>query len=259
MISFCKSCLHSVLSFLCSDDRPHQRGHVFSPLFCGGLHLLPDDYPKPAHVVQSTAVRPATAGIKLPDPGAWGLHDAAPCGGIGSCTEGLGSESCDSGIEIDGGDETAVKIGRRATRRPSRRSPDVRFPPPLSWMLGSGGRRIRFLKADRRDGRFILTEIRIDPPPEMLRAIRTEGRLRLELIGSDPQAAPPVPDLQVIEEESPESLDNESEISLEEAPEENEERWTLPPVRVEGQRCLDTVSGDGSSPLWWSHRFVTMA
>ncbi|KAK8960876.1 hypothetical protein KSP40_PGU001079 [Platanthera guangdongensis] len=262
MISYCKSCLHSALVFLCSDDRPHpphRRCDVFRHPYRRGLHLLADYFPKQPHVVQSTAVRPASVRVKQGDPGAWGLHEAAPCRGIGSCTEGLGSESCDSGIEIDAGDETEVKIGRRATRWPSRKSAEMRFPPPLPWMLDSGRRRSRFLKADRRDGRVVLTEIQIDPPPEMLRAIRTEGRLRLELIGSERQDSPEENDLQTItEEESPEALDHESEISLEEEPAENEEWWT-PTMRVEGQRCLDTVGGDGSSPLWWSQRFVTMA
>lgn len=174
-------------------------------------------------------------------------------GGLGLCTESLGSESCDSGIDINAGEESAAETDKRKLKRPlRRRRAEVRFPPPLPWMTGRGGRRSRFLKAERSDGRFVLTEIQIDPPPEILRAIRTDGRLRLELVEAAVEAEGDSLDG---EEETTETV----EIIGEERSVENGERWELPRVRNDGQRCVEAVNGDGGTPFWWSHRFATTA
>lgn len=190
---------------------------------------------------------PDTSGEKSPDPGAWGLHEAAAdSSGLGLCTESLGSESCDSGIEINDGDESAAEIEKRISRRSARmRRAEVRIPPPLPWMMGRGGRRTRFLKAERRDGRFVLTEIQIDTPPEILRAVRSDGRLRLELVETE------AVDCSEREEKSPEIVEK---AAGDEGSEENGERWELPLVRTEAQRCLEAVSGDGGTHIWWDHR-----
>ncbi|KAH0461902.1 hypothetical protein IEQ34_009477 [Dendrobium chrysotoxum] len=260
MISFCKSSFHSILGIPDSDDRrnpPHRWSHIFPPPDRGGLRLLATDSPKPPHVVEYPAVRLDTCGEKSPDPGAWGLHEAAAdATGLGLCTESLGSESCDSGIEINDGDESAAEIEKRNSRRPSRRRrEEVRVPPPLPWMMGRGGRRTRFLKAERRDGRFVLTEIQIDTPPEILRAVRRDGRLRLELVETEAEGEGEAIDCSEREEHSPET----AEAPGDEGSEENGERWELPLVRTEAQRCLEAVSSDGGAPIWWGHRFATRA
>ncbi|XP_020576482.1 uncharacterized protein LOC110022045 [Phalaenopsis equestris] len=258
MISFCKSSFNSILGIPDSDDLrnpPHRWSHILPQIDRGGLRLLASDSPKPPHVVESPSISPATSVEKSPDPGAWGLHEAtAVAGGLGLCTESLGSESCDSGIEIDDGDDSAPEIEKPNTRRPSqRRRAEVRFPPPLPWMMGGGGRRSRFLKAERRDGRFLLTEIQIEPQPEILRAIRSDGRLRLELVESEEEGDEEAIDCSDGEASSPEMV----EIAGEERSEQTGERWELPLVRNEGQRCVEAGSGEGGTPLWWNHRLAT--
>lgn len=84
------------------------------------------------------------------------------------------------------------------------------------------------MKGERRDGRFLLTEVTIERP-EVLRASRQNGRLRLHLVGSG----------KIREEEEPE-----------------EERVE---VQIPMMRCQEAVSGNGNMPMWWGHRFVTTA
>ncbi|KAG0483425.1 hypothetical protein HPP92_011509 [Vanilla planifolia] len=254
--------LTSILGFSDSDGRrhphPHRWPHLYpSPEHCG-LHILAADSPKLHNVLESPSIRPTAApgDGKTADPGSWGLHDACPPGcGIGICTESLGCESCE--IRIDDDKREKPEIGRWEVRRQSRRRTlEVRFPPPLSWMFGRGGRTSRFLKAERRDGRFVLTEMRIDPQPEMLRAFRSDGRLRLKLVGSEQDV-----DGSAIENSKADiesiTVDGEVEVSSDRQSEENGERWELPRVRSEGQRCVEVVSGNGAAPLWWNHRFMT--
>ncbi|PKA48598.1 Protein fantastic four 1 [Apostasia shenzhenica] len=269
MISFYKT-FHSFLGFPGSDDRrqpPHQCRHLFPPPDLGGLRLLAADSPKPPHVLESPTVGPAPCSGqgKPSDPGAWGLHEAAAVGGggLGLCTESLGCESCDVEVGIGIGDDNeteAAQVGMTSARRSARAArSEARFPPPLPWMTGKGGRRSRFLRGERRDGRLVLTEFRINPPQEMLRASRRDGRLRLNLVGSGPELG----EEEEEEEESPTIVGVEgSEIDVDEGTDKREgdlKRWELLRVWSEGQRCVDAVSGNGTAPMWWNHRFVTTA
>lgn len=217
------------------------------------------------------------------------------CGGRGRlelCTESLGFESCCDGrmgaeekraeqeirrrIE-EAGDRRSDEIGK--TRPPSRRRTEAReFPPPLTWMRDNNERRRRtFLKAARKDGRFMLTMVRVERP-EILRASRRGGHLRLELAKPGAGAAAGE------EEETPEMegpvagmalgmeggeqapADEAAEAEGEEsaAPEEEGTRRRLPTAALDGKR----EGGDGfragrcqeaareGSPFW-SSRFVT--
>ncbi|PKA54845.1 Protein fantastic four 1 [Apostasia shenzhenica] len=185
-----------MLGFPDSDDRRNplrRRSHLLLFPDASGLQLLATDQPNPPYLLETPAVGYPAGGQNPadPGPGAWGLHEAAPAGGdgrgiglgLGLCTEGLGCESCDGGTEIedDGGAPASAELRRQPARR---RREEVRFPPPLRWLTGSGGRRwSRFMKAERRDGRLVLREFEISPPPEIFRASRRDGRLRLQLVG----------------------------------------------------------------------------
>lgn len=94
------------------------------------------------------------------------------------------------------------------------------------------------MKGERRDGRFLLTEVTIERP-EVLRASRQNGRLRLHLI-----------------ERSNDDDEEEEEIREEEEKEEEKvEVASMAPM----MRCQEAVSGNGNMPMWWNHRFVTTA
>eukprot|EP01018_Ginkgo_biloba_P039698 Gb_06466 [translate_table: standard] len=68
------------------------------------------------------------------------------------------------------------------TKRCSRATPAT-FPPPLSSMDPNGHPHV-FLKPLRRDGRFLLQEVKV-VRNEVLRAWRQDGRLRLQLVRHD--------------------------------------------------------------------------
>ncbi|KAF4389956.1 hypothetical protein G4B88_003439 [Cannabis sativa] len=130
--------------------------------------------------------------------------------GLTSCTESLGFESSDERrVEEDdhhvmdsvGGEEltltsrpwstsTATKAKCGGIRRRSIRDRHLyqnhevkKFPPPLS-SLNQNGQPSFYLQAVRKEGRLELTEVRIHRP-EILRAFRENGRLRLQFIRED--------------------------------------------------------------------------
>lgn len=65
----------------------------------------------------------------------------------------------------------------------SRKDYGTQIPPPISC-LGRNGKPWVFFKSIRKDGRFILKEIRI-PTQEFLHACRKNGRLKMHFIHSD--------------------------------------------------------------------------
>ncbi|CAL9046653.1 uncharacterized protein LOC135606832 [Musa acuminata AAA Group] len=115
------------------------------------------------------------------------------------CTERLGSESSDDvddliEEDVDDWSSDQWKEKMDAERRAlanggmSGNCSDVRtrtggFPPPVS-SIGKSGRPWIYYQSYRKDGRFVLTEIRI-PTQEFLRASRQDGRLTLQLVHPD--------------------------------------------------------------------------
>uniref|UniRef100_A0A804I7T2 FAF domain-containing protein n=1 Tax=Musa acuminata subsp. malaccensis TaxID=214687 RepID=A0A804I7T2_MUSAM len=115
------------------------------------------------------------------------------------CTERLGSESSDDvddliEEDVDDWSSDQWKEKMDAERRAlanggmSGNCSDVRtrtggFPPPVS-SIGKSGRPWIYYQSYRKDGRFVLTEIRI-PTQEFLRASRQDGRLTLQLVQPD--------------------------------------------------------------------------
>ncbi|KAJ4968498.1 hypothetical protein NE237_015199 [Protea cynaroides] len=142
------------------------------------------DTQKPPNVMESATIK-STAGKK--DSSTCGLFFKDPCkmgnGLLTSCTEGLGFESPDHSIEESLKEEllrsgTTVERSRWETTVAKVRRQDTKFPPPLS-SLNQNGQRCFYLKSVRRNGRLELTEVRIQRP-EVLRASRQDGRLRLQ-------------------------------------------------------------------------------
>ncbi|KAG0476835.1 hypothetical protein HPP92_013676 [Vanilla planifolia] len=177
--------------------------------------------------------------------------------GIGICTESLGCESSEIGIGDDGEE---AEVGRKVVGlRSRRRMSEVQFPPPLRWMMGNGGRICRFLKAERRDGRFVLTVVRIDQPPEMMRAFRQDGRLRLELVGTKPGGGQGAIECSEAAAERPTvPLEEKSFSAAGGSSEYGEEAWPMAKARIDGHRCVEAVSDEATPPLWCNHCFVTV-
>ncbi|KAG8090491.1 hypothetical protein GUJ93_ZPchr0011g27195 [Zizania palustris] len=106
--------------------------------------------------------------------------------GVGSCTESLGSESgdvvvvgCDAEIieqQQAPGLEVESRAGRVVGTRGSpekRRRMERSFPPAMPRAAEA------FMRAERRGGRLILTEVVRAERREVFRASRTDGRLQL--------------------------------------------------------------------------------
>ncbi|KAL6653781.1 hypothetical protein ACP70R_008705 [Stipagrostis hirtigluma subsp. patula] len=129
------------------------------------------------------------------------LRRAAAMGGgyaVGPCTESLGSESGDVGgdAEIDrqlcGGrdaDEQEARAVAVEAQQPGA-SPEEekrrrrRLPPAMPRAAEA-----LFMRAERRGGRLILTEVRVEQPRrEVFRASRAGGRLRLRFADDDAAA-----------------------------------------------------------------------
>ncbi|XP_039129553.1 uncharacterized protein LOC120265668 [Dioscorea cayenensis subsp. rotundata] len=221
--------VHTLLGFPDPEAfpiNPHRQRTI--PSDAAGLRALAGEIPKPRHVVASSAVGPIPKPTVLIDPGPSGAG-----GGLGLCTECLGFESLDVG---SGGGEIGVeKVERSAGERPRRRvvaaAAEQVFPPPLASLAGKDGRRSSFLKAVRMDGRILLTEVTIERP-EIMRASRRDGRLRLHLVGSYDHE------------------EDEAGVSWE---------WGRV-TRSEGVTCQKAVSGNHNHiPQWWNHRFVATA
>ncbi|XWS57587.1 hypothetical protein CRYUN_Cryun09bG0186500 [Craigia yunnanensis] len=130
---------------------------------------------------------------KKRDPGGIGFIDDMGGGGgvdgLMSCTESLGFESCDERRVVDDDDDNNENRkgidgeGKGVKRREEKRERNKKFPPQLS-SLNQNGQLCFYLKPVRKNGRLELTEVRIQRP-EILRAVRQNGRLRLHLISSD--------------------------------------------------------------------------
>lgn len=121
--------------------------------------------------------------------------------GLMSCTESLGFESSDErrvDTDIDGykfnnnvdrddhGSCLNVKpwiSNREKWRKMGERREVKKYPPPLS-SLNQNGKPCFILKPVRKDGRLELTEVKIHRP-EILKAHREDGRLRLHFIRDD--------------------------------------------------------------------------
>ncbi|KAL6654334.1 hypothetical protein ACP70R_007799 [Stipagrostis hirtigluma subsp. patula] len=122
---------------------------------------------------------------------------------VGPCTESLGSESGDVGgdAEIDrqlcgavtgaggAGEEEAQAVGVEAQQQGSspeeeKRRRRRRLPPAMPRAAEA-----LFMRAERRGGRLILTEVRFEQPRrEVFRASRAGGRLRLRFADDDAAA-----------------------------------------------------------------------
>ncbi|MQL76247.1 hypothetical protein Taro_008641 [Colocasia esculenta] len=209
------------------------------------------------------------------------------------CTESLGFESCCDGL-MGVEEERAEQEIRRRIEEANMRSPDGKqgdeaaqrkatparsrtekkeFPPPLTWMSGGDGGRFRsFLKAVRKDGRFLLQEVRVERP-EVFRASRQCGRLRLELVKREPEAAEDEEEEaeleKVVVEKAP-GMEQEAVAEGEEEVVEEELRWMLPATkalerRTEGGggfrsgRCQELAREGLPSSSFWVSRFLTTA
>lgn len=192
--------------------------------------------------------------------------------GLMSCTESLGFESSDERrvddhqiIETIGHhhqneyedpveEDACLRMMRQSMRRVSKwkrtgkkREEAKKFPPPLS-SLNQNGQPRYYLRPVRKDGRLELTEVRIYRP-EILRAYRQDGRLRLHLVTHEPDLQEEEEQQQQLEgiqeenEEEEEVIDEkESIINVKEVEEEEEERKLA--VGGEGfRRCQNLVSG----------------
>lgn len=180
------------------------------------------------------------------DPGAIGFIDYMGGGvdGLMSCTESLGFESSDERTADDHqmeemSNQSSSKARWRKDYRHGRgvggeRKEAKKFPPPLS-SLNRNGQPSFYLRSVRTDGRLELTEVRIDRP-EILRASREGGRLRLHLVreGDEVEEA----------EEGEESLEEElqDEETLEEE-DEKEEEGSVGEWRLQGFRRCNEMMG----------------
>ncbi|XP_021283322.1 uncharacterized protein LOC110415882 [Herrania umbratica] len=233
-----------------------------------GLGLIANDTPRVPNVIESSSVvRPASAPTKKKDPGGIGFIDDIGGGvdGLMSCTESLGFESCDERRVDDdddddnGGDKKkncdqrvevcegkrSVMMTRDAWRRrrkseEKRERKNKKFPPPLS-SLNQNGQPCFYLKPVRTNGRLELTEVRIERP-EILRAVRQNGRLRLHLVSSDVCSR-----INEVEEEETEQEEQEQELHLQE---EEEEEVKLQEEEEEEERKVEElwkyrVNGEG--------------
>ncbi|KAL5768443.1 hypothetical protein ACOSP7_014991 [Xanthoceras sorbifolium] len=211
MMSFCRKSVHSFLGLTnlnCNNYSPTATTAAPPGSPCRhGLGLITDDNGgSPTHVIESSALKllppPSPAvkggGVFLPkkDPGGIGFIDEVGGGvdGLMSCTESLGFESSDErtvddlidqlgNTRVESLTSTTTSSREKWRKVGERRREMKKFPPPLS-SFNHHGQPSFFLRPVRKDGRLELTEVRIDRP-EILRAYREDGRLRLHLIRDD--------------------------------------------------------------------------
>ncbi|CAL9107545.1 unnamed protein product [Musa textilis] len=261
--------VHALLGLPDRDDRrrqpsPGHRCRNIPPLYGEGLRVVADDQPPPPNVLECSAMG------RLPnrvDPGARGLHELDSHGGLRFLTEGLGSESCDGGMEAEEMTGNADAWGWRGPPR-QRRAAESRRRPPLPPPLPRlAGRRSWFTRAVREGGRIRLTEVWFERPPKILRASREGGRLRLDLIvesdrkEGDRHVAPGQEEREgatIIADggEEPYNVDVEEEEVR--APRASPEKTVTLTRKGKERRCTVAASGNGD-PTWWSHRPVTTA
>ncbi|KAA8536904.1 hypothetical protein F0562_029382 [Nyssa sinensis] len=280
MMSFCKKSVHSFLGFTNSKDSigaaespGHYCNKISSPASCPFI-TLSDEIQRPANVIESAAVKsppssPATTNIITTvvsptkrDLGGIGFLDdvGGSVDGLMSCTESLGFESSDerridNQIEnMNKDDQLCLKTTpsvRSRWKKIVEKNKVKKFPPPLS-SLNHDGKPNFFLRPVRKDGRLELTEVKIDRP-EILRASRQDGRLRLHLIIDE--------DMDV--EEQAESNEEEEEYQEEEEEEVEEKIVEEDKEQVEeektGEWWLRAANGGGDgvrrchemrSPRW---------
>ncbi|KAK1258311.1 hypothetical protein QJS04_geneDACA010435 [Acorus gramineus] len=263
-MSFTKT-VHTLLSFF---SEPKDRRTItlcfrnIPPPAAPGLRSISagSEFPKPANVLESSAVgltSAAAAGegtgegrqnpLGRSDHGDWMAYKGDD-DGLRLCTEGLGCESCDGGA-ADAEEEEMMMRSRsdgrdgpiRSDRRERRRTwaKEREFPPPLPSLVG---RRRRFMKAVREEGRFVLKEVKIERR-EVLRASRSDGRLKLNFVeASDDE-----------EEEIEEGGVKAEENKVDEGLEEEEEVWRLNLPHDGYRRCKDA----SNHIAFWNPRFVT--
>lgn len=269
MMSFCKKSVHSFLGFSSSGDCLRQespRRDTTTPSGGLGLIAVPGEIKRAANVVESAAVKPKATlsqsanGEGKRDPGGIGFLDDVGGGvdGLMLCTESLGFESCDErriDDQFEGCDGSSrnrstddLWKSRRVSTKVNRET--KKFPPLLS-SLNQNGQPSFFLRPVRKDGRLELVEIRIERP-EILRASRQDGRLRLHLI--------------VYEEEEGEEEEEEEEAKEEEGEEEVKQEesagdWRLPTNGEDTmRRCHELASRQHNSHDQfgvWSQHCVT--
>ncbi|KAF3454409.1 hypothetical protein FNV43_RR04856 [Rhamnella rubrinervis] len=282
---------------------PWKWQHVPSSFSGGGLGLVTatGEIKRPPNVLESAAIK--SSSISPPsspspaikkDPGGIGFIDDMGGGidGLMSCTESLGFESSDERraddqieampmnrrcvYEDDHEEELCLMVRpwtNKKWRKMGERREVKKFPPPLS-SLNRNGQPSFFLRPVRKDGRLELTEVRIDRP-EILRAYREDGRLRLHLLVSDDEPA----DEDCIQEEEKEGRQEKEDIEEEEDEEEVKEiieedrvdEWKFS-VSGEGiRRCHELVNHHGGHhhhhhhsnhhhhhmPVWSQHCVIT--
>ncbi|XP_021898696.1 protein FANTASTIC FOUR 1 [Carica papaya] len=288
MMSFCKKSVHSFLGLTAATAKPADYDYGGEPPCKCGLGIITapsssDAYRGP-NIIESSLIKipmPAEKRLESTEPptapfpavesllsrkdlGDFGFIDEVGGGvdGLMSCTESLGFESyderrVDEDCRIDimaagaASSSSSLSSSRRKQwredRQRSKREPK-KFPPPLS-SLNDNGQPNFFLRPVRKDGRLELTEVRIHRP-EILRASRQDGRLRLHLITDEEQGQEDVDvseeeeiyeeaeqELMGFERQEEEEEDEDEEELVEE--EEEEEEWRL------GSAAVSSGSGDG--------------
>lgn len=98
---------------------------------------------------------------------------------LNPCTEGLGLQSLEDAN--DQANEGKKVIYRRSYSDVRPKCSNGSFPPPLT-SIGRGGKPRVYFKSFRKDGRFVLREVRI-PMQRLLHCRREDGRLRMQVIG----------------------------------------------------------------------------
>ncbi|KAK2640563.1 hypothetical protein Ddye_028358 [Dipteronia dyeriana] len=293
MMSFCRKSVHSFLgltttnNFNCNNNFSSFESKP-SPTCKHGLGLITTDDTgsSPSHVIESSVLKavlpspspsPVVKGggggvfLAKKDPGGIGFIDEVGGGvdGLMSCTESLGFESSDERML----DETVDQLGRRVESLQSSLSPGTKWRkvverrpkemkkfPPLLSSFNHHGQPSFFLRPVRKDGRLELTEVRIDRP-EILRAYREDGRLRLHLIREDDFFDTTHDDDQFKEEEEDVQQQNynqeiqqeqqnnqyqeEDEEEIEEKlimeEEKNHEEWKFPVTGEGYRRCNESM------------------
>lgn len=180
--------------------------------------------------------------------------------GLMSCTESLGFESSDERRAVEDRiiHESLNRIdeelcSRKAKKEEVKIKKEVKFPPPLS-SLGQDGRPTFFLRPVRGDGRLMLTEVKI-VRPEILRASRQDGRLKLHLVQDfeDETEEDDVDD----DEEEIQMQDNEAYIQEEEETKENLTNEELVGENEEGWQFSGTTTSGGGDGLRRCHEQVS--
>ncbi|KAJ8772049.1 hypothetical protein K2173_027226 [Erythroxylum novogranatense] len=290
MMSFCKKSVNSFLGLASPivimdghDSNNHgEPSSVCSAIPGGGgigLMTVTEDTHKTPDVLES-----ATVNKNKVDPGGIGFIDDIGGGvdGLMSCTESLGFERRgDDEIKLCSREtifSTTKKVAqwRKDGGNGGRLREVKKFPPPLS-SLNRNGQPSFFLRPARKDGRLELTEVRIDRP-DILRASREHGRLRLQLIRDqnfdnivndddeeEEVVEPRVGDNQELEQEQETLKLNEEQQQEEETNTSEkirggeEEKWMLPVLNGECIRWCHDLATHHQHDLnvWRSQHCVT--